>query len=147
MGFKVWLENLLLEHPHIIPEGNLPPQLAFMQGNIVDFNFERLDLSKTEYDALRHAYDVSGVIVPGYGVHIQANKSSFDPVDAKQQQNVPTLPHWWKRALLVTKMDNTILWIGRTLIEKYANEYPKIDFSKYKTMSDGWMLADVNGLS
>lgn len=144
--FRTWLErieanrfdewttdNLLREAPHTGFMGPFPPDLAFLDGRLVDLGFENLGLDQQTQHGLLRAFSGTGVAVPDtqHRLRFTYPHAVIEPVDGTE---TATLPTWWKEAVLVTDDQFEPTWVGKRV---RPDQVAGFDLSQFKDMGEG----------
>lgn len=105
------LSQLLSEQPHTRMTGG--PQLPLIKhGNLVDWGFEDLGVSKIDQQTLERALRFgTGVKLPDTGFILRSDYPDTFLVTDDGTNDCPSLPEHWMRAVFVVD-DQGYTWIG-----------------------------------
>ena len=117
MGFRIWLENLLLEQPHRTFAGNFPSGLEFLKGYQVDLGFEDLKVGEKRAGELEQAFTTRGIAIPKMNCKLRAidrHDAVIEPIRPGEQ--LDTLPDHWRQGVSVIVFvgdEPKLTWVGR----------------------------------
>ena len=119
-----FVHQTLIEGPPATFLGQISPGLEFLFNGNTDLGFENLGLSNDEYARLALAFwRGSGVAIPGTNLkmrQLEAFQATIAPADGTE----PTLPDYWKKAVLVARSDNKLTWVGH-LVRDDSDDNPQ----------------------
>ena len=124
-------EFLLLETPHhIFFKTELPPELSFLTGQVVRFDFDKLGLTKAEILSLSRCLTDTGIVVPhtNWRLRYIYMHTVVEPIDGTEKGS---LPENWKTIVTVYAKYNTPTWVG--------NKIEGIDLTNYRQVDEGWV--------
>jgi hypothetical protein len=140
MHFRTWLESIshldestrdfiIKESPHTKFTGEIPPELGFLRGGLVDLGFENLG---TVGSQLYLGFVGRGVVVPGtkWRLRYVYPTAVIEPVDGTEEV---TLPANWKRAVLVLGINDRPTWVGKSL---RPDQLTGLDVADYRDAGD-----------
>ena len=104
---------MLTENPRGFLEKPIPPEMTFLQGDLLDLCFENLGIDENEQWILYKALRKASIGIPGTNYRIRLTprgKLVVEPVDGTE---MATLPKHWKQAIYVLNANDEYVWIGR----------------------------------
>jgi len=104
-------EALLKEAPHCRFVGEIPKELSFLRGDIVDLGFENLGLMTEKFNELLLAFAGVGVIVPGTHWKLRSNgpRAVVELCDGSESVS---LPNHWSECVWVLGGDEKPSYVG-----------------------------------
>lgn len=133
-------ESLIKETPHTrFNSKDLPPELAFLAGAIVDLGFENLGLPAEAFKALSKAFAGKGIRIPGTNLKLRYSgellTTVIEPISDTEED--ATLPDYWREAVLVLDHNDQPSWIGKRV---RPDQVGKLDRFKYAEVEGGYQL-------
>ena len=139
MGFKLWLENLLLEEPHR-RFLRCPAELSFLDGGVVELNFEKLNLDYQSKNNLTSAFfNGHGVLTPDGKWRLKDvnGRGDIEAVEAPDSAD-QFLPPNWKQFVYTLSDNDVYTWIGRMVRLDQIGNFDPIK-NDYINSGEGWV--------
>jgi hypothetical protein len=114
------------EPPGAPVSDQLPDDLRFLQGSLVDLGFGKLNLPQTEIERIFSAFCGEGVAVPGTHYKLRHSVMSLFTLVEPATGHEVTLPTDWRQVV------RSQSWIGKEVVP------PGTDLSLYRNVGDGY---------